>query len=415
MKTTSLLNPTFLTTALLLSALATGARAEWFVEVGPFYRGQTKISVDGGSRAHDSGINAPSTTTRGGIASAPGALPDNGSLTGTRVFDNGYVGPSDWVWAQNAGITQYFGYQTADQYNAGADTLTFTKTQTANSAGSTLSTTRITDQGSAGWKDSERTNGVGLMATLGLQLGDRTEEGQPAEEDCHQWSILFRFGWLEGMGTTFRNRPAYAQNVETTRVRSSAASSSVQQYTYNTLGNPFFPGAPYTMSDPGGVGPLISSTPDRITTLSSSDTASKNSADRSSYQTQSLVDLDLDVQAFTFQFGPRWNWGRDGDISLFLQPLATLNLIDVSASRQEHFQTSNGQSLGQWNDHADEQTWRMGGGIQLGIQVPVSEKWYINGSGGYDWVKSTHLDVGPDRVRIDLSGYQLELALGRLF
>lgn len=404
---------------LFLLSTTSSVKSEWFVEAGPFYRGQTKISVDGGSRAHDSGINAPSTTTRGGTASAPGVLiNDDGSSSAFRAFDNGYVGPSGWVWAQNIGNTQYFAYETPGQYNAGADTLSFTKTQTVASGASTRTTTRITDNGTSGWKDSQRANGFGLIATLGLQMSDRTdaedvERGE--KEDNLAWSLLFRFGWLDGMDANFRNRPAYQQDVNTTRVNSTATRTSVQQYTYDTLGNPFFPAAPYSMANPSGVGPLISDTPDSITTLSSTDAFTQSDAGGSGYQTQSLVDLDVDVEAFTFQFGPRLIWGAKEGLSLFLQPLATLNLIDASASRQERFSTSNGQTLGTWNDHADEQSWRMGGGIQLGLQAPVSENWYINGSGGYDWVKSTHLNVGPDRVRIDLSGYQLELALGRKF
>jgi hypothetical protein len=404
---------------LCLLSTTSSVKAEWFVEVGPFYRGQTKISVDGGSRAHDSGINAPSNTTRGGTAMAPGvSLNDDGTSSAFRAFDNGYVGPSDWVWAQNAGITQYFAYETPGQYNAGADTLRFTKTLTGTSSASTRTTTRVTDSGPSGWKDSKRSNGIGLIATLGLPLRERTdkedlEKGE--EEKKNELSLLFRFGWLDGMDANFHNRPAYQQNVSMNRVTSSSSSAAVQEYTYDTLGNPFFPTAPYTMSDPGGVGPLIADTPDSITTLSRSDALTQNNTGSSGYQTQSLVDLDVDVQAFTFQFGPRWVWDANESVSLFLQPLATLNLIDASADRQERFSTSNGKTLGTWDDHADEQSWRMGGGIQLGLQASVSENWYLNGSGGYDWVKSTHLNVGPDRIRIDLSGYQLELALGRRF
>ncbi|MDA3873555.1 MAG: hypothetical protein PF795_06315 [Kiritimatiellae bacterium] len=404
---------------LCLLSTSPAVRGEWFVEVGPFYRGDTKISVDGGSRAHDSGSSAPSTVNRGGTAMAPGTLlNDDGSTAVFRAFDNGYVGPSGWVWAQNAGVTQYFAYQTPDQYDAGADTLSFTNTLNGTSATSTRTSTRITDRGAPGWNDSKHTSGTGLIVTLGLPLRERTdaadvEKGE--EENDHELSLLFRFGWLEGMGANFRNRPAYQQDVSTSRFSSSVSSTAVNQYTYDTLGNPFFPAAPYTMADPGGVGPLISDTPDSITPLTSANSLTENSTGRSGYQTQSLVDLNLDVQAFTFQFGPRCVWGPKEGVSLFLQPLVTLNLIDASANRQEHFSDSNGKPIGTWNDHADEQIWEWGAGIQLGLQASVSENWYINGSGGYDWVKSTHLNVGPDRILIDLSGYQLELALGRRF
>jgi len=404
---------------LLLAASTIPARADWFVEAGPFYRGQVKISVDGGSRAHDAGINAAAPGTRGGTAMAPGTLlNDDGTAAIHREFDNGYVGPSGWVWAQNEGITQFFAYETPDQYNAGANTLTYARTLTAAGGSATRTTTRVNDSGPAGWRDSTRTNGVGLIATLGYVLSERDDEADVNEGENgnnSEWSLLFRFGWLDGMGANFRNRPAYHQNVSSTRVTSSINNTEVHQYTYDTLGNPFFPAAPYTMSDPGGVGPLISDTPDSITTLSQTETLTQSTTGRPGYQAQSLVDLELDVQAFTFQFGPRWVWGPDESLSIFVQPLATLNLIDASAKRTEHFRDSNGRHIASWNDRADDQSWRWGGGIHLGIQFDVSENWHINGSGGYEWVKSAHLNVGPDRIRIDLSGYQLELALGRSF
>ncbi|MEX2606054.1 MAG: hypothetical protein WD708_01815, partial [Kiritimatiellia bacterium] len=329
-------------------------------------------------------------------------------------FDNGYVGPSGWVWAQNAGITQYFAYETADQYDAGADTLTFNQTLTGASGSSTRTTTRVTNGGSSGWNDSTRTNGVGVIATLGYRFSE-SEDPEAEEDDNHEWALLFRFGWLEGMGANFRNRPAYQQNVTTRRVTSSVSSSEVHQYTFDTLGNPFFPSAPYTMTDPGGVGPLISDTPDTITLISREDTLTQSSSAGRGIQAQSLVDLDLDVEAFTFQFGPRWLWCPESAISLYLQPAATLNRIDASAHRTETFRDDNGREIASWRDRADDESWRWGGGIQVGANVGISENWYINGSGGYEWVKSTHLQVGPDRVRIDLSGYQLELALGRSF
>ncbi|MCC5845764.1 MAG: hypothetical protein JJU05_16070 [Verrucomicrobia bacterium] len=403
---------------LLLASFTTPLSAEWFVEAGPFYRGQMKLSVNGGSRARDTGALAAVPGTRGGTTIGPG-LPvnDDGTAAVFRAFDNGYVGPSGWGWAQDAGLTQYFAYETADQYDAAANTLTFTRSVSASGEASTRTATRVTESGQPGWRDATRTNGVGIIATLGYLLCERTdpEDAERGEEkNDHEWSLLFRFGWLNGMGANFRSRSALRQNVNTTRETSMLTGADVRQYSYDTLGNPFFPSAPYTMANPGGVGPLIADTPETITPLSTFDTTTGGTG-RTAYQAQSLVDLDLDVEAFTFQFGPRWLWGLNDSVSLFLQPLATVNLIDVTARRQEHFRDSNGRLIGSWNDRADEQSWRWGGGIQLGLQAYVSENWYLNGSGGYDWVKAAHVNVGPDRVRIDLSGYQIELALGRRF
>ncbi|MCC5848291.1 MAG: hypothetical protein JJU29_09370 [Verrucomicrobia bacterium] len=403
---------------ILLVSSAVPAQADWFVEAGPFYRGGVKISVDGGSRAAGSGINVATPGSRGAASMAPGALlTDDGSAAVFRQFDDGYVGPSGWVWAQEAGVTQFFAYETPGQYDAGASTLTFTRSLTATSGSSTRTTTQVTDSGPSGWNDSTKTNGFGVMAAVGYHLRQRTTEEdleRGEEERNHELSLLFRVGWLEGLGANFRNRSAFGQNVSTRSVTSSVTSSEVQQFTYDTFGNPFFPTAPYTMSDPSGVGPMISDTPDSVNTLSRTDSP-QSSTRTSGFQTQSLVDLELDVEAFTFQFGPRWVWGEKEGVSLFVQPLATLNLIDASATRNEYYRDSNGRQIATWRDDADDQSWRWGAGIQVGLQACLSENWYLNGSGGYEWVKSTHLNVGPDRVRIDLSGYQFELAIGRRF
>ena len=68
-----------------------------------------------------------------------------------------------------------------------------------------------------------------------------------------------------------------------------------------------------------------------------------------------------------------------------------------------------------WTDISDEQSWRMGAGVEVGAQVALSQRWHVTASGGYEWVAKYSLSAGPDRVEIDLSGYQLELAIGRSF
>lgn len=414
MKTQPSLNNRFLVPALFLLLPLSGVRADWFFEAGPFYRGQMKISVDGGSRAADTGANAATPGIRGGLPSSGVPVLNDAGGSGFRSFDNGYVGPSGWVWAQNAGITQFFGYQTADQYDAGADTLSFTGTTSGTVGSSTRTSTRVSNVGPSGWNDSKRTNGMGLIGTLGYRLGE-TDPEEDGEEKTHEWSLLFRFGWLEGMGATFRNRSALRQEVVRRSETNTASSSASYRYTYDTLGNPFFPTAPYAMTDPGGVGPLIADTPQSIDLISRTDSLFPAGARTALSGATSFVDLDLDVRAFTLQAGPRWLYCPEAAVSLYLQPAVTLNLIDATAHRTETFRDDNGRRVASWHDRADDQAWRWGGGIQFGARVTLSDHWYLNGSGGYEWVRSANLDVGPDRVRIDISGYQLELALGRSF
>jgi len=125
--------------------------------------------------------------------------------------------------------------------------------------------------------------------------------------------------------------------------------------------------------------------------------------------------LSVEAQAFTLQLGPRILWNSGRRIALLLQPALTANLLDADMRRVETFRQSNGAVIASWHDKSDKQVWRMGAGVQVGVQLALSEQWSLTAAGGYEWVDTYNLSVGPDRVRVDLSGYQLELALGRKF
>lgn len=115
------------------------ASGQWYVEMGPAYRRDMQISVQGGSRAAENGVGWD--WTRIGVSgSRPSAkdslLNDDGSQAVLRVFDDGFVGPSGWAWARDAGVTQFWGYESDSQYDSDADTLTYrltlTDTQTSS-------------------------------------------------------------------------------------------------------------------------------------------------------------------------------------------------------------------------------------------------------------------------------------------
>lgn len=186
-------------------------------------------------------------------------------------------------------------------------------------------------------------------------------------------------------------------------------------YTYDTLGNPAFPAAPYAMSDPAAVGPMIADTPDSIILASQSLETSDRLVSRSRDSAISRVDLNVDAQAFTLQLGTRLQWNPMNRVALFVQPAATLNLLDASVSRHETFSQGHGAEIASWDDQEDEQAWQFGIGAQIGLQVAVTDTWRLFEAGGYDWVDEYRMDVGPDHIGIDLSGYGAELGIGRSF
>lgn len=384
-------------------ACATAVHAQWYVEVGPIYRGDMEISVRGGSSAAETGAQAAQAGTVGGTPPPPSFLDDDGTAQILREFDNGYVGPSGWDWARNEGWTQFWGYDNPEQYDAIANTLTFQVT-TGDTPSARRTRTRTWNE-SAGWTGRRRTDGFGVLGTLGYMFRDEGE-----------WSLgaQFRLGWLDGIRGNFRGRPALRQNIERREYETSLWREDT--YTYDTLGNPAFPAAPYAMADPTAVGPMIGDTPTSIERASEQGVSSDTLVGRSLDTAVSTVDLKVEAQAFTLHLGPRLLWTLDeGRIAFLIQPSLTANLLDATTRRRETFRQSSGAEIASWSSRSDEEAWRIGAGVDIGAQIALSEEWHVMGSGGYEWVDRYRFKSGPDHIRIDLSGYQLGLAVGRNF
>lgn len=387
-------------------AIALPVHAEWYFEVGPFYRGDMDISVRGGSRAADEGASAARSGTTGELPSL-GALPpgDDGTAQILRQFDDGYVGPSGWAWANVDGVTQYFAYDDPGQYDADADTLTYQLSLGQESASARRTQTRTMSEPIA-WGGSREVDGWGIMATLGYEL---------REEETWSLGAQARFGWLDGIQANFRGQPAFRQTVDRRVFETTVWREDTRTYTYDTLGNPAFPSAPYEMTDPSAVGPLIADTPTTITQGPATSGSSTRQVGQFSETAVSHVDLEVDAQAFTLQLGPRVMWNSGGRIALLLQPALTVNLLDSEIRRVETFRHANGAVISSWRDRSDDQSWRMGAGVEAGLRVALSGPWYLTAIGGYEWVDKYSLSAGPDSVHVDISGYQIEVALGRTF
>lgn len=391
---------------MLSSILMLSADAQWYFDIGPVYRGDMEVSVEGGSRAAGSGLHAGRAGSRGQTPSMQNApFGDDGTAQILRTFDDGYVGPSGWPWARDAGLTQFLGYNSPAQYDAGADTLTYHLTMPASATSARRTQTGL-NLGPVGWSDDQRVDGVGLMGTIGYMM---------RQEESWSWALQTRLGWLDDIQARFHNRKAYSETSERRVYESSLVQQDTYAYTYDTLGNPAFPGAPYEMTDPSGVGPMIADTPEAITLASQTVEASDRLVSRSRSSAISLVDLNVDAEAFILQLGSRLQWNPSSGIALFVQAAATLNLLDASLRRHETFSQGNGTVIASWEDREDKWACRGGIGAQLGLQVAVTEHWRVSAAGGYDWVDKYRLSVGPDRVSIDLSGYEVELAVGRSF
>ncbi len=376
----------------------------WYFEAGPSYRGNMKISTDGGSRAASEGVNAARAGTVGNTVQAPAAaLPDDGTAQILRTFDDGFVGPSGTPWMNAGGWTQLWGYEDDAQYSAVNDELTFTRTVSASdSADRTV--TRVTS-GAAGWSGSEDVDGAGAQFTMGYVM---------MTKETFELSGQLQFGFLDGIDSSSHRQAAYSQQVDWTTYRSSFLQNETWTYTYDTLGNPSFPPAPYSQTDPAPSGgePLIVDRPDSITQSGSQATYSDQVVGRGSRTAVSYVDMTTESSALVLQGGPRLSWKPTPRFALLVQPAVSLNFLDAEVKRNESFEWSDGTPIRTWQDDTDKQAWLLGAGISAGVHVDLTDRIYVMADGGYDWVDTCDIDVGGDTVRVDLSGYRLGAALG---
>jgi opacity protein-like surface antigen len=378
---------------------------QFYIEAGPWARGDMDLEVAGGSRAALEGVQAASPGLRGGVARVePLAVPDDGTAQILREFDDGYVGPSGWQWAAELGYSQYFGYESAGQYDATASTLTFT---TGGAGSSTASRTRTSvSSGSSGWAGGSGLDGAGGLVTLGYTF---------TVQRLFDVSLQVQAGWLDGLDASFQGQTAWSQEVRWTRYESHAERSQAWSYVYDTLGNPFFPTAPYEMTDPAGFGPLISDRPIEIQEGAEHLVETERVAGRKRKTAVSRVDLETEGSLLVLTFGPRLRFRPMERLAILVQGGATANLLDVELSRTETFAWDDGRVIRAWTDRADEQEWLWGATISAGVQFDVTQNLYLTAAGGYDWVERVDFAIGPDRVRYDLDGWRAEVALGWRF
>ena len=396
---------TLILVGVMTTALTLSCYGQFYMEAGPWYRGDMEVSVEGGSRAAASGLHAARAGTQGSLPVAQGSiLTDDGTAQVFRQFDDGYVGPSGWAWAQAGGQSQYFGYDNAGQYDAIAGTLNFTRSLD-NDVESTMVETRVTP-GAAGWSGQDSVSGAGVQLAAGYMLDN---------EGAWRWSAQLQLGWLTGISGGFRNREAYSEQVDQRVIRQSVSQHEAVQYSYDTFGNPAFPGAPYAMTDPAGVGPMISDTPESVAATSQSLSSSSSASRWYSERAVSLVDLDVDASVLAFGMGPRVMWQAIPRLAFMVQPAVTLNFIDIEGRRSETFSRADGSEVGTWQDQADEQKWRVGLSLQAAVKLDLVGAWYMTAGGGYNWVDEANFDVGPDHVTLDISGFDLSVAIGRQF
>lgn len=327
---------------LMVASICSG---QFYFEAGPWFRGDMDVSVAGGSRAAESETPAARPGTQGTQAEmAAVASPDDGTAQVLREFDDGYVGPSGWAWAQSLGHSQYFGYENASQYDPTDQTLTFTL---SSSASSTERRTRTeVGTGEPGWTGQSSLDGAGGLVTLGYAL---------TTQRLLTVSLQIQAGWLDGLDASFRGQQAWHQDVTWTTTESSRERAQSWNYIYDTLGNPLFPSAPYAQTDPSGSGSLIADRPSEITQGGGRLVETDRMVGQKRKTAFSRVDLETEGRLLMLTFGPRLRCRLLENLSILVQGGVTANLLDVEWERTETFAWEDGQEIGSWVDRDDDQ------------------------------------------------------------
>ena len=370
--------------SLLVLASATAGEMRW--RVGPVYRGGMETEVSGGSHAGSAGLS--SARTGKVYDTAVGSKNDYAD----RTYSDGYV-YRDGGTGNSASIdpntTWYWGYDHASQYSSSARTLSF------HSSGRETTREVLTTASD----DCESFDGWGLEMGAELPL---TAWGDFDVSLCAGISGFWNMG-----GDV--NDVAYSEQV------------TVREFTLvdtYSVGSISIPSAPYSGTYDGPFdSPAVIPSP-VIPNLPT--TRKENTVSTRTYEATSAVDVDVDADLYEFRVGPALSHAFcDGRVRATVSPALTLNVLEVSVDREERWVTEQAdgshRTVQQWSDRASETEFRFGAGLDASADWMFTPRWSVSLSASADWVDSAHTTVGPSRVKTDVSGYSVGLALVRTF
>ena len=433
-----------LSSLLAVPMITTGG--DWFFSIGPYVRQDMEMNVSGSSEVQINNRHSATPFFRPAEESRVGGRglnlpgPDGGMISidgfANRSYDDGFVNIGSTTGVPGSLATDHtwnWGYNRASQYNMANNTLAYHKTVDSGtrslryvdrSTESRRSVRTLLDTGVNEQRDD--IDGEGLEATLGLRITSNT---------TFNVSISLGLNGIEVdeqriQAQTFRelvNTKTYA--IETTHHVTDRFIAE-DQYIYllqDPAGNAITPRAARDHGTFNGLplpSPLIPNIPDRVRRVSNERTRSATSSMTRSqignerFEAWNEIDIDADADVFQLWLGPEFS-AEGGRLQAYFRPKLSLNMIDLSVSREEVFKSNRGgteQILQTWNDQGDDQQWSWGYGITGGLRFDVHEDWFLAFEFGLDWIeKEARVDVGPNEVKFDASGKSASVQIGRAF
>ncbi len=336
----------------------------WFT-LGPVIRGGMKMRVSGSSYAHTSGLT--------GLGE-----PD---VYGNRNYDNGYVRADSsegggvepnttWNWGYNEAST-------AGQYDATAGTLAFQSQDVPHYSAF-----------ASGRRVKEDLTGAGLQIQGGVPM---VESGR--------WSLDLVAGFSAFWNLDSRHRI----NASMVNVADTYDVAGINSPAFANLGHRGTHDGPF---DPVATPPYYTTIPNLPSRALSPSAVVP--------ATRSSISLDVDQNLYQLKLGPQLGLQAGPRLALVLSPAFSLTLADVDIKRSEVFAYRG--TVTRWSDRADETKLMVGLGITAGANLDLGKGWFAGVFGGYEWVPDeTKINVGPNTVTLDASGWVAGLTLGKQF
>lgn len=372
---------------------------DWYVEGGGVYRKSLTLELRADSLARQGDMQAAEPASSEPSPSEPsGTLLDDPSDI-NQNFDDGYV--YEDAFTALFGNTGNWSFDDMSQYDAEAGTLTFhVSSETWQSTDDGFQRTITTDTDAAIQGEAE--DGVWGAGLRGGRMLVRRETYWVASQ--------VGLNVYEEMNATVQGVP-YEQTVTTEYHEAIRTVQENWTYTYDAS----FEGAELVDSRPPGTtgAPYLPVTPLDSELTSVDDDVETRLLSRTQRRAAASVRLDADIQLVQMTVGPRFGFEVSPRVTMGGFAYASLNAIDLSATRYEVFAWENGEVIGDWQDSESETTWACGGGAEVSLMVRAAERLSVTVSGGYDAVfDEPDLTVGPDEVKTDLDSWTLGVLIG---
>ena len=395
-----------------------------------------------------------------------------------RTYDDGYVKIDPGTTFPTTflpGLTWFWGYDNASQYDPAAHTLTFsvigttdisTSLETFTAVRETVTTTEtVTTEVGQGLEERSsvlRNDDLAMSGDLsgsGFSLStgyDFPSDGRVRFGIAGGVNAAFDAGRTFSTSTyreTFSSRRFEVRNmyVESTTVRETVTDVSSEfrengatllvadTFDLGPLPAPPPPGHRGTFEGPG---PVIPNQPASRSTASLADASApvrasdrsvsveESSTPRRLISTEEVttgssrgvavnhIALSIDSDVYEVWLGPTLMLHLDvGErLHVYATPHVSLHVVDWTVHRQENLYVEDGRQVAAYADSFDDQDILLGVGALVGAEMQVSDPWFVRVYGGVDHVfDDAGASVGPNQVNVDLSGYEFGFQLGMRF